>query len=201
MSLKPEKWALCCPGPSLAKYSVLKALNEFDPDFIVAVNGAILYALDFDYWAVQDIEVFTHIIDHVPQAVMHNEDLTLWIPDRWEEDIPKDYPRYNVYFLDIYREAFASALVADFNDSMPFCRHINWREFTVLTALGLTIKRGARVIRLYGADMAGTGYFSKGLQNERTIHNEKRWIREMEAFEAIRKEAKNHGIEISREDI
>lgn len=204
MSLKTvraEKWALCCPGPSLAKYSVFKALIDYGPDYTVAINGAILLNYNFDFWAVQDMEVFFNVVNNTPHVITNNEDLVLWIPDRWVEDIPKDFPQYNDFFQSIYRESFKSALVADFNNKMPFCRQINWREFTILTALGLAIKHGARIIRVYGAEMTGTGYFMTGLQNERTIHNEKRWIREGEAFEAVRKEAKNHGIEITREDV
>lgn len=165
---------------------------------IIAVNGAILLPITFDYWAVQDIEVFQTVIRDYPNWKIDKKP-TLWVPDRWLQDIPK----YNTDLFDLFnlfdKETFPDQLIEQFAALMPFGRHINWREFTMITAIGLAILKGATLIRIFGADLSGLGYFKPGLENERTIHIEKRWAGERDRLNEVTREAAQHGIVITRE--
>lgn len=191
-------YGICCPGHSLWLYKTSKTILDDKPDFLIAVNGAILLDLipAFDFWAVQDIEVFETVYQ-LRQGLGHNL-ATLWIPDRWLTDIPKDYDRLRNFFNSFLYKTFPSDKVEQFNNSMPFAQHINWREYTMFMAIGLAIKSGAKIINLYGADLAGTGYGNKGLENSRTQHTARRWQDEADKLELIRLECKAWGITLNR---
>lgn len=187
-------WAICCPGPSLSRKGTLDAMLKSRPDTIVAVNGAILESVDFDYWSVQDIEVFrsvSHFFDSFSAR--------LWIPDRWLTDIPSYHADLLAKFETAEKEAYPSDRVDQYAQMMPFCRDLNWREFTMITAVGLAMMKGATLIRIYGADFMGSGYYRPGLENERTIHTEMRWATERDRLDEVIEEAGKNGVIIIRE--
>lgn len=208
---QPKTWGICCPGPSLDLYESRKMIQKDSPECLVAVNGAILADYAFQYWAVQDLEVFAEVVSRLapiaPMSRINNimatnyEDLLLWIPERWTSDIPHCYPKLNDIFQRFAKETFPSNRIDELGQTMPFGKHLNWREFTLLPAIALAVKKGAQVIYVYGADWSGKGYFTKGLENERTIHNEKRWERERHLFAQIAEECTKNGITIIKEGI
>lgn len=194
MSSQERYWAICCPGPSLSRRDTVAAMLKSNPDKIVAVNGAMMEGIKFDYWAVQDIEVF--------RTVCHSYDYfsaRLWIPERWNMDIPRYHPDLLDKFGPAGKETFPCDRVDQFSDMMPFGRDINWREYTMIVAIGLAVIKGASLIRIYGADLYGKGYFRKGLENERTIHNDKRWTTEKERLDEVIRVAAKNGVRIIRE--
>ncbi len=196
-----SRWGILCPGPSLALYSTQKKISLDNPDILVAVNGAILLS-DFkiDYWVMQDIEVFEDIIKKIDISQFYST--RLWIPRRWLTAIPADYDKLNYHFQAFYKETFPSETKEVFNEILPFkcAENINWTESTIFPAIGLAIISGAKEIRIYGADMAGQGYFIKGLENYRTRHDEKRWAAERHYFNSLTEECKKHGIVITKEE-
>lgn len=189
-------WAICCPGPSLSRRETIIEMMKSNPDYIIAVNGAILQDVPFDYWAVQDIEVFRSICE---VGDVDLSSVRLWIPERWVADMNAYHPDLLNQFNKMDRDTFPSDRVEHFSMMMPFGRNLNWREFTMITAIGLAVREGAELIRIYGADLSGSGYFRPGLNNERTIHNDRRWDRELERLEEVTLEAGKHGIKIVRE--
>ena len=171
-------WGILCPGPSLALYETHKQIYRDDPDILTAVNGAILFGLVFDYWAVIDIEVFNYCMrpEH-HQLDNLFRDTTLLVPQRWNEDITDKsflYPSYAKF----NKEFFPGNSNEEFASFMPFGKDIQWRERTMFVAIALAALKGAKNIYLYGADMGGNGYYRQGLENYRTRHNEKRWQEE-----------------------
>ncbi|MDD4980669.1 MAG: hypothetical protein PHC54_05325 [Candidatus Omnitrophica bacterium] len=196
--ITPSAWGICCPGPSLGLYKTQKKILQDNPACLVAVNGAILLdAFKFDYWVMQDIEVFETIIKKADISRFYAT--RLWIPRRWLIDIPKDYDRLNSHFQVFYKEAFPAESIEAFNQIIPFGHYINWRESTIFPAIALAILSGARDIRLYGADMGGQGYFIEGLENYRTQHTDRRWTNERHWFDCLAKECGKQGIIITRD--
>lgn len=195
-----SKWGILCPGPSLALYETQKKISLAGLNTLAAVNGAILLS-DFriDYWAMQDIEVFESIVDKADLSQFYTT--RLWIPRRWLQEIPADHNKLNYHFQAFYKETFPAESSETFEAILPFKFNakILWHDFTTLTAIGLAIISGATEIRLYGADMAGKGYFLKGLDNYRARHHEARWNEEKESFDNLVQESAKHGITIIRE--
>jgi hypothetical protein len=194
MSSAARYWAICCPGPSLSRRETVSEMLKTNPDKIVAVNIAIMEDVKFDYWSVQDIEVFrsvSHFFDSFSAR--------FWIPERWLIDIPEYHEDLLCKFTPSEKETFPSDRVDQFAQLMPFGRHINWREFTMITAIGLAVMKGATLIRIYGADLSGKGYHRQSMENERTIHNDKRWAMEKARLDEVTREAEKHGIKIIRE--
>jgi hypothetical protein len=191
-------WGICCPGPSLALYKTQKRISMDNPGSLVAVNGAILLAdFNFDYWAIQDIEVFEDMINKMDISKFYTT--RLWVPRRWLKDIPEHYDKLNYYFQAFYKETFPAESMEAVNEIIPFGHHINWRESTFFMAIALAIISGASQINVYGADMEGKGYFINGLENYRIRHDEKRWSNERHWFQYIIDECKSRGITINRE--
>lgn len=191
-------FTILCPGPSLSLFSTKQKIIKEGKSCFIAVNGAILFDFVCDYWAVQDIEVFETALKLIINWKPFLFSTTLWIPERWLIDIPQDYDRLRESFNRFPIESFPSNKVEDFNNSMPFGKHINWRKYTLFMAIALAIKKGAQIIKLYGVDWSGKGYFKPKLENERTIHNEKRWNEEMQMFREIELECEKRGIKIIR---
>jgi hypothetical protein len=193
-------WGICCPGPSLALYQIQKLISLDNPFCLIAVNSAILLVdFNFDYWAVQDIEVFETVLKKVdPHNIPKLYSTRLWVPSRWLTDIPAHYDPLNYHFQAFYKETFPADSNEDFNKIAPFAHHIIWREYTTFTAIALAIINGAKDIRLYGADMAGKGYFIEGVENYRTRLDEKRWSNEHHWFECLVSECAARGIILTR---
>lgn len=193
-------WGICCPGPSLALYKTQQKISLDNPSCLVAVNGAILLAeFNFDYWVMQDIEVFEGIVNKTDTSRYYTT--RLWVPRRWLSDIPRDWDKLNYHFQAFYKETFPAESDEAFNKIIPFGHYINWRESTIFPAIALAIISGAKDIRLYGADMQGKGYFINGLENYRTQHDERRWSNERHWFNCLVKECAERGISLTREEI
>ncbi len=190
-------WGICCPGPSLALYKTQKKISLDNPDCLVAVNGAVLLSgFKFDYWVMQDIEVFESVIKKTDISQLYTT--RLWIPRRWLSDIPEYYDRINFHFQAFYKETFPGESMEAFNTIMPFAHYINWPEATVFPAIALAVLSGSKDIRVYGADMGGEGYFIEGLENERTQHTDRRWSNERYWFDLLVKECEKNNIIITR---
>ena len=197
--MNKDIWGICCPGPSLALYQTQKGISLDNPGVLVAVNGAILLAdFKFDYWAIQDIEVFESIINKADIAQLYTT--RLWIPRRWLTDIPAHYDKLNYHFQAFYKETFPGESVEAVNQIIPFAHHINWRESTFFMSIALAIINGAKQINIYGADMNGKGYFIEGLENYRTQHDDRRWSNERHWFECLIEECGKRGILLRRSE-
>ncbi|MEI8350064.1 MAG: hypothetical protein WCI77_07910 [Candidatus Omnitrophota bacterium] len=189
-----ERWAICCPGPSLSKYNFSKRIQVYNPDCIIAVNGAICADLVFDYWALGDIEVFSSVSAKLDLPGIAKRTI-LWIPDFWLNHINK-YTDLSPIFYKFRRETWHN-LTYEMHIGMGY----PWREYTMFAAIALAIKKEATFIKIYGADMDGKGYFQQGFENVRTRHNQKRWEDERFWFNEIVHVCKKYGIEIVRDEV
>ncbi|MBI5872715.1 MAG: hypothetical protein HZB36_01030 [Candidatus Omnitrophica bacterium] len=196
------KWAICCPGKSLGLYQTTKKIEALQPDFRVAVNGAILSDIPFDYWAVQDLEVFAAIgnISLAVFPVLRISKAVLWVPARWVVDIKRYHAGVSAVFDLFKKELFPSDSKMALAEAMPFGRELEWQEYTLLAAIALAVIKGGVIIHIFGADWAGQGYFADKLENNRTLHNDKRWQRERMMFEIIQKECARNGVHVVREE-
>lgn len=188
-------WAICCPSPLLNLQ--LKTIAARTYSHIIAVNGAIILDVlfAFTYWAVQDIEVFETLFDENPHFTHR---AVMWVPRHWLEEIPRDYDRLSKAFASFTHHTFPGESVEAFAATMPFGRHINWREYTLFLAIAQAIKYGATHIHVYGAYWQGNGYCRKGLANSRTQHTDARWHNEQTNFQAIFAECQKHNIFLTR---
>ncbi len=192
----PIKFSILCPGPSLNTYEVSKRITLTNPGTFISVNGAILAPFKFHYWIFQDIEVFEAI--NKKYDISQWYDVCLLCPRKLFEDLV-DYPHLQPIFKNFPQESFpaeSNEVVAEF---VPFGKHINWREYTMFMAILLAVKKGAHLIKIYGSDLNGSGYFVKGLENERTQHDLKRWANERRWFNEIVKLCAENEILLTRE--
>jgi hypothetical protein len=211
-AINMENWTILCPGPSLNSVVGMKGwfAEHRDEVGVIAVNGAILHLpFAIDYWAVVDPEVFTTVsklmdLENLSSAV---KIWTYWgFEDmgrshdgaRWDDNVLSLAQKFEKEVWhrpenpDDIKEQYPESIV-------PFKTpevEIPWNEFTVFTAISLAIKKGARSITLYGADMAGEGYFKSGLTNWRMNHKENRWFRERHYMNHIICACASRGIKI-----
>jgi len=199
-TLSDNTWTIICPGPSIKKFNQENPVIS-SPGHTIAVNSGILAqpGTKIDYWAISDLELFDQSIHIAPVRIMI--DLTLWIPQRWPADIRERYPQLVEAFSYLPRQCYPVHNWDDLARSMPFGRDLEWRSYTILTALALAILRGAERIFVYGADWSGGRYFIEGVENSRTNLSAHRWRDEQEKFEEIKSAAAVHGIVISREGV
>lgn len=179
-------WAIICPGPSLSLYKHF----ECDQGCLIAVNQAILSTIP-DWWAMIDEEVLEVVMEKINISFFIDR-TTLWIPEKWNERL--NYGRIPSIF-----DRFKQETWKDLDIEMEVGYRWPWKRKTVYTAIALAIKKGAKIIRLYGADMAGEGYFMGGLTNRRTEHGEARWQDERFWLYKIIDLCKQNGIELIRE--
>jgi hypothetical protein len=191
-------WVICCPGPSINLYDTKKRITQVNPNVKVAVNGAILLDSTFDYWAVIDLEVFESIFKLTSGLGLGFP--TLWIPAYWQEHISLGYPQLNTFFNSFKNLTYPAKKSTDLRQIMPFGQSISWTEYTLFSAIALAIKKDAKTIRIFGADMSGQGYFKPGFINTRTRHTEDRWKEERHWFNEIVQLCAQHNIIITKEE-
>ncbi len=193
-----DLWGIVCPGPSLRDPKTQKLVRKDAPGCLAAVNGAILAPLyPFDIWVVSDTEVFESCIN---MGLYIRPDVILQCPSRWGSELAGTHAMAQPYG-QFPRQHHPTETDADFRSVlglMDYPADIRWLSSTVLVAIGLLLARGARHIALYGADMAGKGYFRPGLDNSRTRHTEKRWEEEKRQLALVISAAADRGIRIVR---
>ncbi len=197
VTLMSSQWIVLCPGRSLADAKVVPT----DRDMVIAVNAAVLYPrCHVDIWAVQDIEVFESMWQLIAQGAsgITRGFPCLWIPARWEEDIPARYPHMAGFFSCFEHQTFPG-VPGEANACVPFSSDINWREYTMFMAIARAVIGGAREIRIYGADHCGQGYFLPGMENNRTLHTPKRWADEAAKFARVVEVCAAFGISVTQE--
>lgn len=195
---KTPLWTVICPGPSLNQPGLIL---RHTPGQVIAVNSAILAPFPISFWAIGDLCLFANLMEADPCAEIIPELITLWVTARWEKDVQEQYSDLHTKFCRFERETYPYMNWDDLARSMPFGRDLDWRSFTLLTALALAVKKGAKRILVYGADFSGDQYFADGVKNERTNLSEDRFRCEEELFEAIRARAILHDVVISREGV
>lgn len=186
-----RSWAIICPGPSLSLYKHF----ECDQGCLIAVNQAVLSTIP-DWWAMIDDEVLEVVMKKI-NIRFFIDSVTLWIPEKWNE-------RFNYGRIPPIFDRFKKETWKDLSDEIDIGKGINgfgshWKDKTLYSAIALAIKKGARVIRVYGADFRGNGYFLPGLETRRHYQSDERWKDEQFWFEHIIAICKRHDIEIIRE--
>jgi hypothetical protein len=208
------EWAILCPGPSL------NCVKQIECDFgcIIAVNGAILKK-NTNLWVMQDMEVFKNVrnkLGDIEFSKLAQQDVILWIPSGWEERAQTQFTEDEFRDYGCFIRGFFPSSNDEFNNSMPFSQDLPWKSFTMFLAIALIIKKtwedqqiyaditsgiSSLKINIYGADMGGWGYFTSGLANDRTQHDEARWRMENEGFKEIVSECRKHNILIERKGV
>jgi hypothetical protein len=187
-------WAILCPGPSL-----VKRIWQHDPGGLIAVNGAIDICMP-DWWALLDPEVFRACKKSAIRCFHYSK---LWIFSNFENmglhyiNRGAAIPVWDDETHDIFK-SWNAEIYSDLSSGVPFINELIWRDTTLFAAIALAIIKGGKNIRIYGADMAGQGYFEQGLENCRTRHNEKRWNYERKIFAEVVDLARRHSITIER---
>lgn len=180
-----SNWAVLCPGPSLPKYKNY----EHDKGCSIAVNGAI-YQVNCDYWAMIDHEVLLSVAAKMDLNFLALA-TTLWVPEKWQGRADKGI------IPPIFR-AFKRLTFKDLPNEMKIGHGWRWNEKTMFAAMALAIMNGARSIKVYGADMAGSGYFTDGLENKKQVHTPKRWEDEKILFGQVQRICDCYGIKVER---
>ncbi len=185
-----SNWNILCPGKSLSK---LPDDYELCTMRTVAVNQARLKRKKIGIWALQDYEVFSKC----DQGLNMNYPALLWIPDSWlthwaEWRLPKEEFLYN-FPLQTYSKSGLR-----FSKKLWEMRQFKWDKYTVFTAIALCILNDAVNINIIGMDLEGEGYYMPGMENERTIHNAKRWGDEEQMFKTCQSICDRNGINLRR---
>jgi len=151
--LNGSSWGICCPGPSMARRETIARLNRREPSHIVAVNGAVMAQVVFDWWVVQDIEVFERVHSAVGTNIGCD---VLRCPERWVQDVPRYHSALLSAFTEIPKKTFPPGEIL--SRRMPFAQELDWTEYTMIAAIGLAILDEAQQIFIYGADLSGRGW-------------------------------------------
>ncbi len=121
--------------------------------------------------------------------------VTLWIPEKWNE-------RFNYGRISPIFDRFKQETWIDIDDEMAIGKgpqRFHGKDKTFYCAIALAIKKGARVIRVYGADFKGDGYYMPGLETVRKDHSDTRWQDEQIWFNHLVAVCERHEIRIIRE--
>lgn len=148
---------ILCPGLSLEKFEPCM-LEAGD---VIVVNSAISVYPEAKFWAMQDWEVYNAAYE-IP---------ILFVPSSWTTHRPDIQRNKITYEKGALGKAVGVNLELD--------------RYTMTAAIGLAIFCGAGRIVLFGADLAGEGYF--GSENKKTDHSEKRWVDERVLLSSLMK--------------
>lgn len=185
-SVLKRSWAIICPGPSLKSYDGYNC----DDGCLIAVNQAILDCIP-DWWAMIDEGVFNLVASKI-SLYFWADRTKLFVPKKWDErhkagQISGAYECFSkIQWTNIAQEA------GGLDPTFP------WQTKTVYTAVARAINAGATIIRVYGADMCGQGYFMPGIENEGVEHHDKRWEEERINFNRLQQICMKLGIYLIR---
>lgn len=196
-------WTIVCPGPSMDEPG---RLVQFTPGRLIAVNTAIRYNLEFSHWAIVDLDLFRECLLAFaanPVSFRRVRSATLWTPMRWWDDLEysNEFPSFlkqEYKFMNFDHEVYPCKNYDDLARGMPFGKDLDWRAYTLLTAIAYAVRSAARQINIYGADFAGDKYSRVGIITEKTNLSDDRWRHERELFEAIQASCKDNGIIVRR---
>jgi hypothetical protein len=196
-----EQAIILCPGPCLDDVGVtyINALAKGFDAKVIAVNGAVMKFRRFDWWAVQDWEVYAACMKVLGGTKFVRG---LFMPSNWfdhETVWVKDYKKENgeviPSFSDIPHISFKKHFL---KEVVPVDNALPWDRYTMFAAIGLAVMFGAEQIQIYGADLQGQGYFAKDVDNHRTNHSGKRWKNERRLYDRIKQACAQDGIQITR---
>lgn len=173
-----RKIAVCCPGPSLPDFHLVKA----DWWAVVAVNRAVL-AVPATHWAFLDSHIgCTTLRDAMPPFPDDYCPDVICRPDCYEE-VSRRWPGFRDRFIHIDLRQFTRKHTGDY-----------W-TFSATSAFKWAQQQDPNEIHLFGMDMAGTLDWdgTKLPTNERS---DTRWERERAMVSALIAETRAMGIEV-----
>lgn len=174
-----SNWAVLCPGPSLSKVKSIQAALGC----VIAVNSAILrFPETTRFWAMLDGEVFASCAGRIDLKKLAAKPVTLWTHHNFENSGRS--ADWNHETHELFR-TFSALQWKNLSMLLPVGSDIEWQNYSFFTAIALAIIGRARLIRVYGADLDGNGYFTDGFTNFRTDHRPARWEHESEAFRQV----------------
>ncbi len=167
--VETSEWDILCGGPSL---------NQLDPETyspkgpVIAVNFAVTYPVQIDYLCALDgTQCFSDwVLDAIPRHVTvmcQGCNVHSWRKlglRTWE------FPSREVDF----RELLIPKRCPDMSLAV-------YTQTSMFPAMGLSIHCGARILNVYGADLAGEGGFAGfgKADHEKTEEDwENRWVRQ-----------------------
>lgn len=144
------RWAILCPGPSLARYDARAAAGATR----IAVNLAGKLVEDYEWFCGLDAGVFTN-----PKFGPPHPSVGLLVSGRRRQFIEEGKYKGCPTFAD------KQWLAVEEIRARPELRHPdhplpeeNWVQWTFTTAIMAAWHMGAKRIDLYGCDMTGTAY-------------------------------------------
>jgi len=164
------EWAILCGGPSL---------NELDPETfnpqgpVVAVNFAVTYPVRIDYLCALDgpPSFSDWVLEAIPKHVIvmcQGVNVEAW---RKQGFRTWHFPSREVEF----REQLIPERCPDMSLAV-------YTQTSMFPALGVAIHCGARILNIYGADLAGSkgGFAGYGKQDHDKTEEqwENRWVRQ-----------------------
>ena len=172
--VESAEWDILCSGPSLEHLDP----DEFRPvGPVVAVNYAVLAPVKVDFLCALDpptafkLEFFRNL----PEVVV-------MCPERHVEDW-REIGLRTWQFPDA-EDHFREMLIP------KRCPDVDMASYTMTSmfpALGMAIHCGARILNIYGADMAGNDGFTAGIEVEKKSEkaSDRRWALQREQLNEI----------------
>jgi len=193
-------WSILCPGKSLEQLP----RKETPWQNAIAVNTAALYA-PVQYWCCLDIEAFRVTLENMDDreaAYLARMGQRLVCPQRWRANITRQAPDHVEHFDRMSKEYFDHVTKQGIARNLPAWAKVgDWTGYTMFCAMAFAIRHGATWIRIFGADLGGSGYFRPGVENEKTQHHAKRWSQERERFQELITLCATHGVKVTRENV
>lgn len=189
-----RRWAILCPGPSLA------GVNHIEGRSVVAVNHAILFPGEIvNAWVVHDPPKNLWGRDDLHKQAISDK-LAICNPQIWCSE---------AHSL-AYGEAYPHCKVDphERNAKKYLQKALGWEDVKVIGSLGIALAgavfKGAKEVHIYGADMAGFSDFDprtgEPLPNGRSETDwETRWAKERAWLEeAMAWLRENRGVQVVR---
>lgn len=190
-----ERWAIIAGGPSTAKVRNV----DLDRRSVVAVNLGIKADCRVDYWCFIDDPYTSPLFDIEGVAGAYNA-RGISRPIVWTclQHVGPTLRKARECGLECMAVDGFPARHEILRHYIPWKTRFNWGSRSIFMAIAGAISRGARDIRVWGADMQGAGGFGRGWTPEESAADRKRWWRERLLWRMAHLEATRNGITIDR---
>lgn len=191
--MKYESYTILSPGPSLDQFVPERDVLKGGP--VVAINTAMACYPQADIWLLHS--VYAQLVKRLEEYGQTWELLRpseVWTWSCWDED-----PVHKALLGDADFKGWPIGKDVFSADVLGWESKVQWSQVPALCAAGLAIKNGAKVVRLIGLDMEGSGYAGLDGGPLKWTANEsddlrKKWRMQRAAVEQAVRECPSQGI-------